>query len=203
MDGEYTAYPEALYYSIAKDAIHTAKGGNDPFVIAQACITALVFSTLVLETFANRELERACPDGSAEGFERLGTVEKWLVLPRLNNASATFDRGSEPFQTFQEVLRVRNGRLVHYKPWRESTYFDKRDPDGFDALAHDVVFAERAVASIRGMIRELWRLTGRGNSLPPFLGDLQYVSLRRVEKSVAMHAEHVESPSDETAPEYP
>jgi hypothetical protein len=169
---EMHPHPEALYYHVAQSAVKAAKNEGDEFRRKQAVVTAMVFSALCLEAFINQEYashtEIVLPPRELDRFPLRG---KWSRLPGLLGSTGTFDEAVEPFRTFQDLVRTRNQRLVHFKPTEDL----RRDPY-FGDLVNDVSRAEAYVTCMGDMIRELNRLTSGKTSLPPFLTGSEYLS---------------------------
>ncbi len=165
-------HPEALYYHVAQNAVKAARGEADEFRRKQAVATAMVFSALCLEAFINQEymihpeICKVLEDG-----DRLPLSTKWLLLPLLLGAEATFNKGASPFQTFQELVWNRNQRLVHFKPQQEM-----HQKIYFGDLVNDVTRAELYANCVGDMIRELNRISSGKTSLPPFLTGSEYLS---------------------------
>src|SRR3990167_4401998 len=126
-------FPQAdsLYYHIAKNALEKAQKDTNNFEKAQSVVTAMVFSSLCLEAFINQEYETHTETKEIfEDVERLSLETKWLLLPRLLGTGRTFDTGAEPFQTFKELIKVRNQQLVHFKYDKEAySTHDTRSKD--------------------------------------------------------------------------
>ena len=177
MSGQHP-HPEALYYHIAGDACAAGLMETDEFKRKQLAATAMVFSALCLEVFINQEFA-AFPETSKllDEDDRLPLETKWLLLPMLLGSVGTFDKSQEPFQTFRELLRTRNQRLVHFKPAKETGggAFDRKH-GYFGDLVNNVALAKRFCACIGEMIRELNRLTAGKTDVPSFLAGDRYIS---------------------------
>lgn len=98
-------------------------------------------------------------------------------------ASETFKADAPPFQTFKELISVRNDRFIHFKPSKENIVKKsgvpmKKPPKGEDfiSLTCNVDKAERIFNCVRGMIVELNRLTKGKTKLPFFLEGKNYIS---------------------------
>jgi hypothetical protein len=103
--------------------------------------------------------------------------EKWKMLPLLLGQPQTFDLGSSPYQTFSELINLRNDILVHFKPGAPPS--KKRQP--FAALVKDLERARRYHACIGDMIRTLTNLTGGKTDVPEgFLNRARYLATIRV-----------------------
>jgi hypothetical protein len=117
---DFKPHPDALYFHIANGALTSAKAEKDELRLQQHVATAFVFSALCLEAFINQELARHSETSKIlEEDDRLRLDLKWLLLPLLLGARGTFNTGTEPYQTFSQLLSLRNQRLVHFKPHRK------------------------------------------------------------------------------------
>lgn len=102
-------------------------GQSDPL---SHCIGAVIQAGAALEAFLNEEIAyvvAAKPQwkGPLEALDRLETDSRWLLVPLLT-MQRTFDRGSEPFQSFRALVRLRNA-LVHYR----TNFSASDDPPSF------------------------------------------------------------------------
>ncbi|MHC4197355.1 MAG: hypothetical protein ACYSRP_05510 [Planctomycetota bacterium] len=158
-------FPQAdsLYYNIASDALPKARNETNSFQKAQSVVTAMVFSALCLEAFINQEYARLPEASHSVGCDDRRPLEKkWLQLPQLLGAKETFDEEGEPFQTFKELVRDRNSRLVHFKYCKEAystNDTNRKDRLTYDGLVTDVARAERYVECIEKMIDRLSGMT--------------------------------------------
>jgi hypothetical protein len=75
---------------------------------------SILSTVLASEALINRVLAKFCSAPIYEGIDRLSLTDKWLVGPILCWQLGTFAIGAEPFQSFAELVRIRNG-LVHPK----------------------------------------------------------------------------------------
>lgn len=119
----------------------------------------------------------------SNSVERIPTAEKWILAPLVcgveNPPGKTFNRGEEPFQSFKEIIKIRDS-LVHPKPgifveaeedgkisWQsgpEDVPFFKIKP-GVDYWAHtkipknpfemNEIHAEKSISTITEMIKIL------------------------------------------------
>lgn len=185
MSGQHP-HPEALYYHIAGDACAAARSETDEFKRRQLIATTMVFSALCLEVFINQEIA-AHPEISKllDESDRIPLETKWLMLPMLLASTSTFDKSKKPFQTFCELLRTRNQRLVHFKPAKESAggTFDQKY-GYFGDLVNDLSLAEAFHGCIGDMIRELNRLTSGKTDVPSFLRGERFLSRVWVDASI-------------------
>jgi hypothetical protein len=97
-----------------------------------------------------------------EAFERLSLDAKWLMFPRLHGLRG-FDTGSEPFQGFDRLVKIRN-RLVHYRTQREPWRGASVPPKFLTDLGLTTEDAEHSLAAVKGMTTEL--ATQLGESAP-------------------------------------
>ncbi len=182
MNGGQHPHPEALYYHIAKNALNTAmqldSTGRGEFLKAQQIATVLVFTSLCFESFINQEFHKHSETIKViENDYSLSLETKWLILPLLLGASATFDKGKEPFQSFEVLAKIRNQRLVHFKPKKETRELGKEYKDEyFGDLLKNVSLAERYFKCANEMIRKLNELTNGKTDVPKFLDGSEYLS---------------------------
>lgn len=78
---------------------------------------AILSTVFASEALINRVLHEFLPDKSLhDSAERLSIPEKWLWAPiictRDHQAPITFSKSQEPFQSFSELVRIRN-EMVH------------------------------------------------------------------------------------------
>jgi hypothetical protein len=183
MTGGMHPHPEALYYHIAADSTAAGATEQDEFKRKQFGAIAIVFAALCLEAFINQEYERLHLELGA----RTSLRTKWLSLPRRLGLTS-FDEKSEPFSSFEELIAIRNERLVHFKPGPET----RLEGSGYEELYFGDLVGDPAVAAkyfecCGNMIRELNRITDGKTELPGFLSGQKYMS--RVWASVTMHWE--------------
>jgi len=109
-----------------------------------------------------------------------------MMLPLLLGAPQTFDRGKEPFQSFLELVRLRNRRLVHFKPHNEVHETDRvpHHSQYFGEVVKDSALAAKYMACIGDMILELSRLTGGTTDVPDFLKGARYLSTVSTEVAI-------------------
>ena len=127
-----------------------------PFL--QHLATVHIFAAAALEAHVNIRGQELLTGRALDMFERLSLDAKWLFLPRLRGL-AGFDPGAQPFQGFDRLVRIRN-KLVHYRvqrePWRGSAV----PPQFLEDLGLSLEAAERSIATVRGMAKELARQLG-------------------------------------------
>lgn len=177
MSGKHP-HPEALYYHIAQDMLDAEKAEQDEFNKRQFIATSLVFSALCLETFINQEyVAHGETRKILEDRDKLPLETKWLMLPLLLESPETFNKGSEPFQTFRDLIQTRNNRLVHFKPLQEGDlHGGQARGEYFSDLVGNVALAQKYVECIGKMIKKLAELTKGKTSEPHFLGASRYLS---------------------------
>ena len=103
----------------------------------RALRSAVIFTALAVEAYANDFLSEVLVPADVDVLERLPTLEKLLLGPRLANLDSAFDRGAEPIQTIKKLFEVRNG-LVHargggYGPFMQ--YLKDKDYEDFGPKA--------------------------------------------------------------------
>lgn len=195
---DFKPHPDALYFHIANDALVSAHAESDDLKIQQYVATSLVFSALCLEAYVNQEFCRhAETEKVIAADDRLSLQSKWLMLPLLLGATRTFDKGAEPCQTFLELLALRNTRLVHFKPQKESLQAIQasKSKKYLVDLLRDVSCAEKYHRCISEMICELHRLTNKKTRVPEFLSGHRYSQEVPVSRSFTVSFESRE-PSD-------
>jgi hypothetical protein len=180
MTGGRHPHPEALYYHTAGDALAAAKIETDPFRKAELVSTCMVFSALCLEAYINQAFYNFAETRKVKVMEdndRLPLESKWLMLPLLMGAPKTFDTSVQPYQTFNDLIKTRNNRLVHFKPSSERDTSKKPiKKTYFSELVSDVSLAEKYWRCVAEMINELHVLTSGKTELPNFLKGSRYTS---------------------------
>lgn len=78
----------------------------------RALRSSVIFSALAMEAYANDFLSDVLPAADMKAIERLATLDKLLLGPRLAGMQSSLERGAEPAQTIKALFRVRNN-LVH------------------------------------------------------------------------------------------
>jgi len=170
---------EVTHYAIAVDALAAAKEAEEPFAVAQATCTTHVFAAMTLEAFINAQYSDSHETMKLlDVTERLPLKIKWLMLPLLLGCDSTFDQGQQPFVGFTELVRLRNNRLVHFKPHREARLHGRpyESSDLLTVLA-DVQAAADSIDAVSAMITELHRLTGGRTGIPDFLSGARPLKL--------------------------
>ena len=126
-----------VIYKVAYDAQRrlVAKASSDRAPAGNDALVAIVFAAASLEAFINELGERAGqPIGGAphpQALEALATL--WNEVERVRGSvdlkfnmaafaftGRVFDKGSQPYQDFATLMRVRNA-LVHLRPLDEVT----------------------------------------------------------------------------------
>jgi hypothetical protein len=111
-----------------------------------AMFSAIVFSAIAAESFIFNAASTSLSKGFAKDFlDKLDTVAKWIVIPRLINGFE-FPRDTLPFAQLKNLVAARN-RLVHYKS--KTVPFDD---SAFELIAQDsrrfMLDAENAIACL-------------------------------------------------------
>ena len=114
--------------------------------IHMLCIAAL-------EAHINIRGEEVLAKRQWKTFERLSVDAKWLYFPPLLGVTG-FDAGSEPFQGFDRLIKIRN-RLVHYKPKREDWRGSAVPPAFLIDLGLTLEAADQSLVIVKGMAGEL------------------------------------------------
>jgi hypothetical protein len=76
--------------------------------------SATLYRILAAEAYANDYLESNLSNKDFTAVDRLPTLDKYLLGPRLVHGQDLFTRGKEPAQTLRTLLDLRT-RLVHPK----------------------------------------------------------------------------------------
>lgn len=107
-----------MHYNDAKTFAEWAKkkrdGDVNPSIYARHSIISTVFAS---EALINRVLsEFVVNEVVATSLERSGILEKWCVAPFVcsEDAPEAIDQGRDPFQSFKELVQIRNW-LAHPK----------------------------------------------------------------------------------------
>ena len=74
--------------------------------------SAVLFALLAAEAFANQYLQTHLSGKEFEAADKLPTLDKFLLGPRLVSGASLLDRGGEPAGTLKELCKQR-GPLVH------------------------------------------------------------------------------------------
>jgi hypothetical protein len=182
MVGERHPNVADLYYHTAGDAMAEAKKEIDNFEKAERISTCMVFSALCLEAYINETFHKFLETRKIiENDNTMSCETKWLMLPLLLGAKNTFSKDKEPFQTFKELLKTRNQRLVHCKPHSETETTEKPLKSiFFSELVTNVSLAEKYWKCVSEMIFELNRLTSK-TEIPAFIKGDRYLSTVSVE----------------------
>jgi hypothetical protein len=208
--GRTHPYPEILYYHIALDALEFAKidyknmkqaqaeyeklelSNAEPttdepapevpwFKMLEHVATSMVFSALCLETFINQEYEQHLKNHEIfNDLDKLSLEGKWRLLPLLLGSSETFNKGAEPYQTFDDMIFTRNHRLVHFKPNLEGQpprHTSKKRTEYWGRLVTNIALAEKYLECVRQMILELHRLTNGKTNATRVFQEGRYISV--------------------------
>jgi hypothetical protein len=124
-------------------------------------------------------------------LKKLEVREKWKKLPLLLGQPQTFNIGASPYQTFSELITLRNDVLVHFKPGLSPS--STKQP--FSALVKDIERARRYHSCIGEMVRTLNKLTGGKTSVPGFLNGARYLATITVDFPIASDVLAGEAPT--------
>lgn len=76
---------------------------------------ALLYAAFAAEAYINECLWERLATADRDALDRLATVEKFMIVPRLAFGRAVLDRGTEPGQRLRWLFKRRD-ELVHPKP---------------------------------------------------------------------------------------
>ena len=76
---------------------------------------AILYSAFAAEAFVNEFMTMYFDGRDLETLDRLATVEKYVLVPRVALGETLFDRATEPTQTLRRLFALRS-TLVHPKP---------------------------------------------------------------------------------------
>ncbi len=82
---------------------------------------SVLFSALAVEATANQFLAIVLSPADVKTVDRLPTLDKLLIGPRLAGVETPFERGRDPMQTLKRLFDARNA-LVHPKPGKAATH---------------------------------------------------------------------------------
>lgn len=108
----YMHYNDARKF--AEWAASQHEGDVNPSIYVRHAIISTVFAS---EALINRVLSEFSADPVvAEALEKASILDKWCIAPFVcgDAAQTAFDRGAEPFQSFKELIQIRNW-LAHPK----------------------------------------------------------------------------------------
>jgi hypothetical protein len=111
-----------------------------------------------LEAHINIRGKEVLSNRQRKTFERLAVDAKWLYFPPLRGITG-FDPGTEPFQGFDRLIKIRNG-LAHYKPKREDWRGSAVPPRFLVGLGLTLEAADQSLVAAKSMVRELARQLG-------------------------------------------
>jgi hypothetical protein len=147
---------ESIFMRIAREAVEQAEKHekeNSAFVNMQnSSITAIIMSAMLTEAFINVIAEEQLTPTLWNAVERLNVLEKWILVTKLIT-DKEWDKGSQPFQNFSELIRPRND-LAHYKPKLTT---DKLNLEG----KFTGVLARRYFSAACDMIKEFYEKAGQ------------------------------------------
>jgi hypothetical protein len=113
---------ESIFLWIAREAVEEAEkhepdieGSVEAHIQMQhRAITAIITSTMATEAFINVIAEEQLSLTEWRAVEKANLAEKWILVTKLLT-DKVWDKGSQPFQDFNRLIKLRN-ELVHYKP---------------------------------------------------------------------------------------
>jgi hypothetical protein len=100
---------------------------------------------------------------------------KWKMLPLLQGSKTTFDPGATPFQTYNQLISLRDD-LAHFKPRKDISGGDGKPNQIFSVVVKDIERAKTQFACIPSMIHKLNELTSGQTDVPAFLNGVRYLS---------------------------
>ena len=108
-----------MHYNDAKQfvkwAFEARDGKVNPSIYVRHAIISVVFAS---EALINRVLAEFATDSSVSVIlEKSSILDKWYLSPFLcsgNTKPVPFDKGAEPYQSFKELIQIRNW-LAHPK----------------------------------------------------------------------------------------
>jgi len=169
--------PLSVLYHSAKIALQKsedlgarpARDNTLEFEMKAARLYAIAFAAICSEAYINEEYTKH--DATRALFTEIEKVDarvKWLMLPRLLGHTS-FDRGAQPFQTYDELVKVRNNHLFHLKPAASGAGASGGNVPRLPDITENPLLARRYVECVGDMIRELSRLTTGEVQVPDFL----------------------------------
>jgi hypothetical protein len=113
--------------------------------------SAVLFAALAVEAAANYYIARAVPPVEGEAIDRMPTVQKLLVAPRLATGTALFEPAKAPLGETRRLFKTRD-RIVHPKVGGKSVV-RLGDPD-FDpsTVAGMVIAAAEVLVTLYGAV---------------------------------------------------
>jgi hypothetical protein len=126
--------------------------------------TAVLFTALAVEAAANFYIATMLPE-DAERLDKLKTVDKLLVAPRLASGEALFVTDREPIGQVRRLFQLRN-RIVHPKVGKSAVVGDVGGVD-FTPLeaAKCMVAAARVVYTLHETLPDSQRWMGIGSTI--------------------------------------
>jgi hypothetical protein len=107
---------------------------------------ALLYAAFAAEAYVNEFLSEHFQGADRETLDRLPTVEKYVLLPRLVRDLEVLRRGHEPMQRLVWLFHRRN-ELVHPKPDGKEKHLDHHPEDhNPDSAAQSIVAVAEAAA---------------------------------------------------------
>lgn len=155
------------------------------------CRRSLLFAAFAAEAYVNRFLWNEFSGRDREVLDRLATVEKYVLLPRLASGVELIPRGRALEQQLRWLFHRRN-ELVHPKPGNRTAHLDHYPEDHNPlAAARSVVAVAEAACRLEGskpdpksviarIVHSRSRIVARGKAAandPPRPGDPPVVAL--------------------------
>ncbi|MHA1329861.1 MAG: hypothetical protein ACTSR2_02175 [Candidatus Hodarchaeales archaeon] len=82
--------------------------------IQRSAMVSVVFSALTLEAFINNyAIEHFSKNYFENNLDKLSTVSKWIVIPKLVTGNE-IDTDGQPYENLKKLFKLRD-KLVHYK----------------------------------------------------------------------------------------
>jgi hypothetical protein len=157
------ADPTDAYDEIEADVIKTDRDWECfrpvALALAQNAAAAQILCAACLEAHINMRAEAALPTKDFDEFDKLAVTGKWLLYPKIVHVGS-FDPGTEPFQSFQSLVRRRNS-LVHYKARTERRKHPYEVPDFVQSLGLDGATCLSSLAIVERMVTDLAEMEHR------------------------------------------
>lgn len=136
------AYDEVEIFCIQLDSLYSEMSDKYKPVIERISLVH-VLTSLCLEAYINLlGKEKLNPKSIFEYFDSLTIEGKWYLFPIIMRKNKTFDKGSEPFQSFIKLINYRN-KLVHFKG-KTDNWHSYLPPTFFEQLGLTIQQAEKS-----------------------------------------------------------
>jgi hypothetical protein len=90
----------------------------------------------------------------------------------------SFERGREPFQTFSDLVALRNN-IFHFKPPADADN-SKPHKQSFSSVVTNPELGKSYFDVVEKMIRKLHELTDGKTEIPQFLDGIEYLTTKRI-----------------------